>query len=53
MDFYADVNATLPTEKEEYFVDLVLSTWGITSGSDYVSPERLDELEKTLYEKIR
>lgn len=53
LDFYADVNATLPQEKEEYFVDLVLSTWGITSGSDYVSPERMQELEITLYEKIR
>jgi len=37
-----DVNATLPKEKEEYFVELVLQTWGITSGANYVSQERLN-----------
>lgn len=41
LNYYADCNATLPHEKEEYFVDVVISTWGITSGIDYVSPDRL------------
>lgn len=41
VNYYADCNATLPHEKEEYFTDVVISTWGITSGIDYVSPERL------------
>lgn len=53
MEYYADVNATLPKEKEEYFVDILLTTWGITSSVDYVSPERLADLEIILYEKIR
>lgn len=53
LEYYADVNATLPKEKEEYFVDIILSTWGITSSVDYVSPERLADLEVILYEKIR
>jgi len=53
LDYYADVNATLPLEKEEYFVDLVLKTWGITTSFNYVSPERVAELEAILYEKIR
>lgn len=43
----------MPKEKEEYFVDIILSTWGITSSADYVSSERLDDLELILYEKIR
>jgi len=30
-----------------------LSTWGITSSIDYVSTERLTELENIIYEKIR
>jgi calcyphosin len=41
VNYYADVNATLPHEKEDYFQDVVISTWGITSGIDYVSPETL------------
>eukprot|EP00331_Platyophrya_macrostoma_P029949 CAMPEP_0176456796 /NCGR_PEP_ID=MMETSP0127-20121128/31510_1 /TAXON_ID=938130 /ORGANISM="Platyophrya macrostoma, Strain WH" /LENGTH=527 /DNA_ID=CAMNT_0017846841 /DNA_START=40 /DNA_END=1623 /DNA_ORIENTATION=- len=53
LEYYADVNATLPHEKEEYFVDLVLKTWGITTSFDYVSAERLADLEVILYEKIR
>ena len=53
LEYYADVNATLPYEKENYFVDLVLKSWGVSSGADYVSPERLQELETCLFEKIR
>jgi len=53
LEYYADVNAALPHEKEEYFVDLVLKTWGITTSFNYVSPERIADLELILYEKIR
>eukprot|EP01016_Furgasonia_blochmanni_P042888 TRINITY_DN5743_c0_g1_i10.p1 TRINITY_DN5743_c0_g1~~TRINITY_DN5743_c0_g1_i10.p1 ORF type:complete len:561 (+),score=190.53 TRINITY_DN5743_c0_g1_i10:73-1755(+) len=53
LEYYLDVNATLPAEKEQYFCDLVLKTWGITTGVDYVSPERLSQLEGILYEKVR
>jgi hypothetical protein len=31
IEYYADVNACLPAEKDDYFVDMVLKTWGITS----------------------
>lgn len=41
LDYYADVNATLPNEKEEYFIDLLIKTWAITAAEDYVSPERI------------
>ena len=53
LEYYADVNATLPNEKEEYFIGLLLKTWAIISVDDYVSPERLADLEMILYEKIR
>lgn len=53
LEYYADVNATLPYEKENYFVDLVLKSWGVTSGDGYVSPERLAELENIIFEKVR
>lgn len=53
MDYYNDVSATLPAQKEEYFVDLVVNTWALTSSALYVSPERLEQLEHTLYEKVR
>lgn len=32
---------------------MVISTWGITSGVDYVSPQRLAQLEQIVFEKIR
>lgn len=53
LEYYADVNATLPKEKEDYFVDILLTTWGITSSANYVSAERLADLKVILYEKIR
>jgi hypothetical protein len=45
--YYADINAVLPIEKEDYFVNvkiiikMVISTWGLTTGDEYVSPERI------------
>jgi len=53
IDYYKDCNATLPAEKEEYFIDLVIKTWGITSSEAYISPERLADLEIILFEKVR
>jgi hypothetical protein len=32
MGYYSDVSATLPSHKEEYFIDLVVKTWGLTSS---------------------
>ena len=32
LDYYADINACLPAEKDDYFVDLVLKTWGISNN---------------------
>jgi len=41
LEYYADVNATLPDEREEYFVDILENTWGFKATSDYVAPKRI------------
>ena len=45
--YYADSNAVLPVEREAYFIDMVLKTWGIqasASGASVAAP-RLAEIE--------
>lgn len=51
-EYYADLSACLPAEKDEYFVDAVLETWGLSEES-YISPQRIAELQDILYEKVR
>jgi len=41
IEHYADINATLPAEKDDYFVDLLLKTWGLNTDKAYVAPNRL------------
>eukprot|EP01017_Pseudomicrothorax_dubius_P009760 TRINITY_DN13383_c0_g1_i9.p1 TRINITY_DN13383_c0_g1~~TRINITY_DN13383_c0_g1_i9.p1 ORF type:complete len:501 (+),score=153.03 TRINITY_DN13383_c0_g1_i9:30-1532(+) len=53
LEYHMDVNASLPPEKEAYFIDLVAGTWGLSSSAGYVTPDRLLFLENLLYEKIR
>jgi hypothetical protein len=56
IQYYADVNATLPAEKDDYFVELILKTWNLNGnkgGHGSVTAERLAELEDTVFEKIR
>ena len=52
-EYYADINATLPAEKDDYFVDLVLKTWGLNNVMTLVSPQRVEEIEKIVFEKVR
>lgn len=52
LEYYADVSACMPAEKDEYFIDMVLETWGLNEES-YISPQRVEELEDILYEKVR
>lgn len=47
------MNAVLPIEKEDYFENLVVKTWGLTTSNEYVSPSRILELENIFYEKVR
>jgi hypothetical protein len=53
IDYYADVNATLPAEKDDYFVETVLKTWGLSASKVNVSAERVAEIESIVFEKIR
>lgn len=51
--YYADVNACLPAEKDDYFVDMVLKTWGLNTDKVFVSPQRVQEMEDIIFEKVR
>ncbi len=53
LEYYADINACLPAEKDDYFIDLVLKTWGLNTNKDFVSPQRVAELEDIIFEKVR
>ena len=47
------MNACLPAEKDDYFVDMVLKTWGLNADKIFVSPQRIQEIEDIIFEKIR
>lgn len=51
--YYADVNACLPNEREDHFVDIVRNTWGMVLAEGSVRVDRLKELEMIVFEKIR
>ena len=53
IEYYADINACLPAEKDEYFVDTVIKTWDLNTDKVYVSALRISELEEIIFEKIR
>jgi hypothetical protein len=53
IEYYADINACLPQEKDDYFVDMVLKTWGLNTDKIYVSEQRIAQLEDIVFEKIR
>ena len=51
--YYADCNAVLPNERENYFIDMVLKTWGINADKAKVPANRIRELVDIIFEKIR
>ncbi len=53
IEYYADINACLPAEKDDYFIDLVLKTWGLNNAAVSVSDQRLKELQTIIFEKVR
>jgi hypothetical protein len=53
LEYYADINACLPAEKDDYFVEMVLKTWGLNADKVFVSPQRIQEIENIIFEKIR
>lgn len=50
-EFCKDVNATVPLEREEFFIDLLIHTFGLFDHS--VSLERILQIEVTVFEKVR
>jgi len=64
MDYYKDLNATLPEEETEYFVDLVTKTWNLPTKPKKAAPKKvqrkkigeeevLQEKEKAARERLR
>lgn len=53
ISYYADTNAVLPADRESYFIDVILKTWGLTGGAEAVSGGRVQEIEDVIFEKIR
>lgn len=52
-DFYADVNACLPVERESYFIDAVLKVWNLQGTAVTVQANRLQEIEDNVFESVR
>lgn len=51
--YYCEINAVMPNEKENYFVDLILKVWGLNSDKAAVSPARRAEMLDIIFEKVR
>ena len=41
ISYYADCNAVLPSDRESYFIEIILKTWGIQGGAEAVSANRV------------
>lgn len=52
-DYNSELSAVLPAEREAYFIDLILKTWGISPKSVQVAGDTSATLETILFEKIR
>lgn len=52
-NYCKEINAVMPAEREAYFVELILKTWGISPKSVQVAGDTTCSLEDTLFEKIR
>lgn len=52
-NYYAEINAVMPLEKENYFIDMVLKVWGLNSDKAQVSPARVNEIIDVIFEKVR
>merc|ERR1712060_778035 len=51
--YYADCNAVTPVDKENYFIQTILKTWGLEGTAVTVNTQRLAEIEDIIFEKIR
>lgn len=54
LDYYADVSACLPAEREDHFNNTIHSTWAPKGSRGYmISTERVLDIENRIFEKIR
>jgi Ca2+-binding EF-hand superfamily protein len=53
IEYYACASMVLPAERETYFCDTVIKTWGLTAGVANVHSSRIAQLEDIVFEKIR
>ena len=53
ISYYLDVNATLGSDKDQYFIDLIMNTWNLYSSKSYIKPSRLEQIKEIVFEKIR
>jgi hypothetical protein len=51
VEYFKDANACIPLEREEFFVDLLIHSFGLFDSG--VSYDRLQQLEVTIYERVR
>ena len=51
--YYAECNAVLPPDRDNYFCEIISKTWGVQGGADNVSAGRLADIEDCIFEKIR
>ena len=53
LNYYTDVNAVLPSERDSYFIDMIIKTWNINANVACVPEARIAEIEDIIFEKIR
>lgn len=53
INYYSECNAVLPPDRDQYFIEVIMKTWGIQGGRDAVSAGRLADIEDCIFEKIR
>jgi Ca2+-binding EF-hand superfamily protein len=51
--FYSEISGCLPAEKSDYFIQVVLKSWGLDSDAKSVNPHKLAQLQLQVFEKVR
>jgi len=51
--YYSLINVVLPAERETYFQQVVVNTWGLGPAADKVHSTRLQTIRDIIFEKIR
>lgn len=51
--YYSLLNVVLPAERETYFTQIVVNTWGLNADKSRVHSTRLQQIRDTIFEKIR